>query len=70
MLGLHTILYFTFPIMSNEEEREHYGPVAQLGERQICILDVASSILVRSTILRKLSSSYLEKELYEEKIRC
>ena len=26
------------------------GPVAQLGERQLCKLDVASSILVRSTI--------------------
>ena len=31
------------------------GPVAQLGERQLCKLDVASSILVRSTILLKVS---------------
>jgi hypothetical protein len=29
---------------------KNYGPVAQLGERQLCKLDVASSNLVRSTI--------------------
>ena len=45
-----------------------YGGVAHLGERLLCKQDVASSILVTSTIFRTVSSA-VEQGPYKAKVK-